>query len=520
MIVLIGFMAAGKTTIGRRLAQRLGVPFLDSDLLIEQRQGRAIPEIFATDGELTFRDIEEATIASVLTKHDGVLSLGGGSLTRDSTRERLAGHTVIMLDVTLETAIQRIGDQSQRPMLRHGVEDLYERRAGTYRQAASLVAPTDGRTVDQIVNDLVARLTPSRLPRDTDHATDDIVVRSGGRSFPILVGSGLTDILGDVLPALAGGRRGFVVCQAPEPGLTDGAVVGKRVSQGLSPLPVRIVTTPAEPVETQEVALISRLTRAGWQAGDVLVAAGGRAILDLTARVSTGLPGPRLVYLPTTLEAQADSTAGGRHESDREFRSVRARYQPEAVVCDLSLSLWTPRDEGWRDGLAELVKQGYVLGSGMLDPLTALVPRLADRDLIATARMLRRGHNLKAASMSGDWVHERTLALGRPFAEAICRVTGPLEGGLALGLLAAAHVSSQQGRLSREDTESMRQLLDSLGLATRCDDLDPEAATAALQLAGPDAGLELVLLDGPGRPVPGQTATTSELVCAFARLRR
>ncbi len=84
--VLIGLPGSGKSTIGRRLAKALGVGFLDTDAAIEQRTGRPIAEIFATDGEREFRRIEEEVVRAALTEHDGVLSLGGGAVTSRCAR--------------------------------------------------------------------------------------------------------------------------------------------------------------------------------------------------------------------------------------------------------------------------------------------------------------------------------------------------------------------------------------------------------------------------------------------------
>ncbi|PBJ51933.1 shikimate kinase, partial [Mycobacterium avium] len=115
--VLIGLPGSGKSTIGRRLAKALGVGFLDTDAAIEQRTGRPIAEIFATDGEREFRRIEEEVVRAALTEHDGVLSLGGGAVTSPGVREALAGHTVVYLEISATEGVRRTGGNTVRPLL-------------------------------------------------------------------------------------------------------------------------------------------------------------------------------------------------------------------------------------------------------------------------------------------------------------------------------------------------------------------------------------------------------------------
>ena len=122
-VVLIGPPGAGKSTIGRRVANALDLPLLDTDAEIERVTGRTIPEIFSQDGEPAFREIEEEVVARALDTHDGVVSLGGGAILSERTRARLAGHTVVYLEISVAEGLRRtgaVGAAGTRPLLAGG----------------------------------------------------------------------------------------------------------------------------------------------------------------------------------------------------------------------------------------------------------------------------------------------------------------------------------------------------------------------------------------------------------------
>src|SRR5215471_936578 len=112
-------MGAGKTTVGQLLAGQLGVPFLDSDHVIEARAGRPIPEIFATEGEPAFRSLEHEVIAGLLSGPDVVAALGGGAAEHEGTRKLLTGVSapVVYLMISYDEALRRVGGDGNRPML-------------------------------------------------------------------------------------------------------------------------------------------------------------------------------------------------------------------------------------------------------------------------------------------------------------------------------------------------------------------------------------------------------------------
>lgn len=161
--VLIGLPGSGKSTIGRRLAKSLGVTLLDTDAAIEEKTGRAIPDIFANDGEKEFRRIEEEVIREALETHDGVLSLGGGAITTPGVREALSGHMVVYLEISASEGVRRTSGTTVRPLLEGGdraekFRALMSARVPLYRRAATIRVNTNRRNPGAVVRYIVSRL--------------------------------------------------------------------------------------------------------------------------------------------------------------------------------------------------------------------------------------------------------------------------------------------------------------------------------------------------------------------------
>ena len=154
LLVLVGPPAAGKTTVGTMLADRLGVDFRDTDSDIVARAGRPIAEIFVEDGEPAFRALERVAVAEALRTHAGVLGLGGGSILAAETRQLLATHRVVFLSVDVPAAIRRIGMNRDRPLLlgnpRAQLRALLDARLPLYRQVATATVETDQLTPEEV----------------------------------------------------------------------------------------------------------------------------------------------------------------------------------------------------------------------------------------------------------------------------------------------------------------------------------------------------------------------------------
>jgi shikimate kinase len=149
-------MGAGKSTVGRLLAERWGVAFRDTDSDIEAMAGKSIGEVFVEDGEAHARSLERTAVAAAMAEHPGVLSLGGGAVLSEETRRRLEGARVLFLRVGLAEAVKRVGLGVGRPLLlgnvRARVKALMEERDPLYREVATHTVDTDGRTPDEVAD--------------------------------------------------------------------------------------------------------------------------------------------------------------------------------------------------------------------------------------------------------------------------------------------------------------------------------------------------------------------------------
>jgi shikimate kinase len=175
LVFLVGPRGSGKSTVGRLLADRVGWCFADADVCLEERAGKSIREIFAAEGEPGFREREAATLRELAERRDHVIATGGGVVLREENRERMASHGAVVyltagVDVLWERMQSDATTAERRPALAGGgreeVAQVVAAREAVYRSCAHLVVSTEGKTPEQIAEEIAGWLAAEEARRE------------------------------------------------------------------------------------------------------------------------------------------------------------------------------------------------------------------------------------------------------------------------------------------------------------------------------------------------------------------
>ncbi len=517
-IVLVGMMGAGKTSVGRRLAAKLGLPFVDADAEIEAGAQMTVPEIFARFGEAYFRDGERKVLARLMADGQKVLATGGGAFMNESTRQRIAESGVsVWLKPDFDVLMRRVRKRANRPLLQTAnpeetVRKLLAERSPVYGLADLTIESRDG-PHESVVDAIVAALTRrvGQRPREEDKARlaiptapeasssrerREVEVALGSRAYKILIGEGLIGEAGAHIAHLAPGAHCAVVTDETVAGLHLDALTKSLAAAGLRA--TNIVVPPGESSKSyrQFERVCDAIIAAHIERRDAVIAFGGGVIGDLAGFCAAAVRrGVRLVQIPTTLLAQVDSSVGGKTaiNSVHGKNLIGAFHQPSLVLADTGV-LDTLNAREFRAGYAETIKYGLINDRPFFDWLEG-----AWRNVFAggAARLnaIATSCAAKAAVVAADETEqgERALLnLGHTFGHAFERLV-QYDGerlihgeAVAIGMGCAFRFSRKLGLCSGQDAVRIENHLRAVGLPTEIGDIPgleptPDAILSAMR---------------------------------------
>ncbi|MDB5989051.1 MAG: aroB [Herbaspirillum sp.] len=548
-IFLVGLMGSGKTTIGRALAKKLNMRFIDSDHEIESRTGASIPVIFEVEGEASFRQREADVIRDLTALDNIVLATGGGAVLLPENRAFLKSRgTVIYLRTGITQILQRTGKDKNRPLLqtpdpRKRLEEMSRQREPLYREVAHVVIETGRPNLQYLVHAILSQLNAQAAPKEelieslqdvpvpvlapatidtaalvatnfpldlmtlpttstaitasaeaiADDSYDAITLQVdlGERSYPIVIGRNLLRDADLMAQHIAGKRLVVITNTVVAPLYLDTLVstlqrAGKQVSSIVLP------DGEEEKNWASLMLIFDALLREKADRHTTLIALGGGVIGDLTgfaaASYMRGIP---FVQIPTTLLAQVDSSVGGKTGINHPLgkNMIGAFYQPQAVIADTATLQTLPARE-LSAGLAEVIKYGPIIDTAFFDWIESNIGKLCANDSATMAYAIQRSCEIKAWVVQQD---EREgglraiLNFGHTFGHAI-------ESGLGYGQWLHGEAVAC-GMVMAAD---LSQRLGYIDAATR-ERITAVIAAAGLPVIAPDLGaarwLELMQVD-------------------------
>ncbi|NVM75861.1 3-dehydroquinate synthase [Duganella sp. SG902] len=526
-VFLVGLMGAGKTTIGRILARKLGLKFVDSDHEIEARTGASIPWIFEIEGEASFRR-READVIRELTAQSGlVLATGGGAILNADNRAFLkARGTVIYLRASVHSILQRTAHDKNRPLLqtadpRKKLEELMAVRDPLYMEIADLIIDTGRPNVQSMVQTILTQLDTlacEAAPNCVAHAEPSMNEQSnillnvdlGERSYPISIGP---DLLNDgaLLARYVTGAKVAIVSNT-----TVAPLYLARIEAGLRNAGKQVTTVILPDGEEHKnwsslMAIFDKLLETKADRKTTLIALGGGVIGDLTGYAAASyMRGVDFIQVPTTLLSQVDSSVGGKTGINHPLgkNMIGAFYQPRAVIADTS-TLETLPERELSAGLAEVIKYGAVIDLPFFEWIEANIEKLMARDKGALAYAIARSCEIKADVVRQD---EREgglraiLNFGHTFGHAIEAGMGYgawLHGeAVGCGVVMAADLSQRMGLVDAATVARVRKLVAAAGLPVKAPDLGVAKWLEAMEVDKKNEGgaIKFILMNPLGSP--------------------
>lgn len=495
-IILVGMMGAGKTTIGKALANSLGKEFVDSDHEIQERTGVKIPVIFEIEGETGFRKRESEVLIELVKKNNIILATGGGAVLSQENRQLLKHNgIVIYLRASVNDLCRRTRHDKNRPLLQTQnlfarLHELYTQRDAYYRETAHVIIDSGKQGVRYLVQKLMNKLISINLDtiKQNDHQnimqtiSVDFTPSSEKRSYSIHIGYGILEqanLISSCLPQ----KRVAIVSNTTVAPLYLEKLRMALEKQGVISVP--IILPDGEIHKNWETLnlIFDALLKNHCERNTTILALGGGVVGDLTGfAAATYLRGVPFIQIPTTLLAQVDSSVGGKTGINHQLgkNMIGAFYQPRMVLTD-SATLNTLPDRELRAGLAEIIKYGLIRDPAFFDWLEQNMRRLLARDPIILNEAIQRSCENKAEIVAADEKEKGVRALlnlGHTFGHAIENGMGYgvwLHGeAVAAGIVLAAELSRRMKLISEADINRIRKIFIQAGLPITAPKMSPE----------------------------------------------
>jgi 3-dehydroquinate synthase len=526
-VFLVGLMGAGKTTIGRILARKLGLKFIDSDHEIEARTGASIPWIFEIEGETSFRRREADVIRDLCGQEGLVLATGGGAILNADSRALLKSRgTVVYLRATVNSILQRTAHDKNRPLLqtadpRKKLEELMAVRDPLYTEIADLVIDTGRPNVQSMVQTILTQLdtmaceaSPNCVtqaePSMNEESNILLNVDLGERSYPIAIGPSLLNDSALLARHVHGNKVAIVSNTTVAP------LYLERIETGLREAGKQVTTVILPDGEEHKnwsslMLIFDALLQNKADRKTTLIALGGGVIGDLTGYAAASyMRGVDFIQVPTTLLSQVDSSVGGKTGINHPLgkNMIGAFYQPRAVIADTA-TLETLPERELSAGLAEVIKYGAVIDLAFFEWIEANIGKLMARDKGALAYAIARSCEIKADVVRQD---EREgglraiLNFGHTFGHAIEAGMGYgawLHGeAVGCGMVMAADLSQRMGLIDAETVERVRALIAAAGLPVKAPDLGVAKWLEAMEVDKKNEGgaIKFILMNPLGSP--------------------
>lgn len=490
-VYFTGFMASGKSRIGHAIADRLKVPFVDTDAEIVERSGKSISQIFEESGEAAFRQMELDLIREIASNPEPkVVALGGGTLTQESVVSLIRETGLIVrLWATPEVLSERIGRKDTRPLMAGlsaeerlaKIKTMLAEREARYALADFSVESTND-SEDKVISAVLRgiRFWESRAV---------FVKPSEGGHYPIFIGHKLIPRFSSLLTGLRlMPQNAFLVA-------TD-TNIAKAQSQNLGILRHEAGNCPAFRFRAGEIfknltslnQLFTFMLRRRYSRKSCLLQFSGGVVGDMAGfAAATYQRGVAFIQIPTTLLSMVDSSVGGKvavnHPEGKNM--IGAFYQPRAVVCDLDV-LSTLPDIEYLAGLAEVIKYGVIYDAEFFAYLEANVERILARDSEALIHIVRRSCEIKAEVVGIDEKEQGLRAIlnyGHTFGHAIENLHHYEFShgiGVSLGMRVAARLAKLLGMISQDVEDRQTRLLDAYGFPKTVDGVSPDTAWDAM----------------------------------------